>query len=217
MGDAMTDEMLKSFVLKLAGVSVVAAVIWMTAVAPEVKRLHEIKAAYASQSTEISEGETAMADQSGRIQASVDRMNEIRDELISELQTGSDITSHKHIQDTAERNNLTVSRIEPLRSSESTHVNEADQSKIRLLTKEFRVECAGSYDGLVGYINDLSNGSTIAKVNTFRIVPVSEEGARMILQVSTYQLLDTNKVFSGTLTESSSTQISDGSSTDGDL
>jgi len=216
MGDAMTDEMLRSFVLKLGGVSIVAAVIWMTAVAPEVKRLHEIKVAYASQSTEISEGERTMADQRGRIQASVDRMNDIRDELISQLRSGSDINAHKHIQDTAENNNLMVSRVEPLRSSESTRVNKTDQSKIRLLTKEFRVECAGSFDGLVGYINDLSNGSTIAKVNTFRIVPVSAESARMILQISTYQLLDANTVFSGSVI-GSSTQVSDGSSTDGDL
>jgi hypothetical protein len=215
MGDTMSQEVLKAFVIKLLGVSLLTAIAWYMAVKPQTDRLNELRITNATQMIEITQGEEAIADLSDKVIASEGQLDKIREEILVQLDMDQGTNAHKRLQESAELHNLTVTRIEPLRSSIATHKGKSeDQAEIQLETKEFRIECVGPFGGIVGFLNDLSNGEQISKVDSFRIVPVSRAGARMIMQVSIFQFVDTPKVFSEA-SRSASQQLQDGGDTNG--
>jgi hypothetical protein len=214
MGDTMSQEVLKAFVIKLLGVSLLAAIAWYMAVKPQTDRLNELRLTNATQMIEITQGEEAIASLSDKVIASESQLDKIREEILLQFDMDQGTNAHKRLQESAEQHYLTVTRIEPLRSSITTHKGKSDQGDVQLETKEFRVECVGPFGGIVGFLNDLSNGEQISKVDSFRIVPVSRAGARMIMQVSIFQFVDTPKVFSEA-SRSASQQLQDGGDTNG--
>jgi len=204
----MNNEIQKSFVLKLAGLSIAAGLGWYTAVGPQLVRVQEAKQAQATQNNDISQGEEAIALFADQVQTSIDLMSDVQNMLTIQLDIDRATDAHKHLQDAAEANSLMVSRIEPLNTSTKKRISQVDMSFIELETREFRVECVGPYDGIIGYLSTLSNGPNIARINSFKLTPVSSQYAQLILQVSFYQLTDIPEAFTKSFS-TSATKIKD--------
>jgi hypothetical protein len=194
----MSQDIQKSFLVRLIVISLIVSVAWYLIVGPQVIRVQEISEAHESQIEDISVGEEAINKHASQLTKSLQQMSEVRDQLILQFDVGHSSNYHKHLQEAAESHGLTVSRIEPLRTSVAKRESEKDQGDIKLESKEFRVECGGSYAGIVEYLEGLSNGPSVAKVSTFRIIPTSTNQARMIMQVSVYHLIETPDSFSKT-------------------
>jgi hypothetical protein len=212
----MNQETQKTFVLKLLGLSIIAGGVWHTAIAPQVARVGDVGQQRLKQIDEIEEGESAIARQAATVQSSVSRMTKVRNELSSQFSMHTDTNWHKDLQESAERFGLTVSRIEPFRNAVVSRDTELDQGLVKLGTKEFRIEGLGSYDGIVKYLESLSNGSNIARVNSFRITPVSKEYARLTLQVSIYQITEVPEAFSNSFNQTDE-KITQAGGTDGEI
>lgn len=198
----MNQETQKTFALKLMGLSIIAGGVWHTVISPQVNRVGDVGQQRLKQIDEIEEGESAIMRQAAVVQSSVSRMTKVRNELSSQFSVHTDTNWHKDLQESAEGFGLTVSRIEPLRNSVVSRETDLDQGVIQLGTKEFRIESLGSYDGIVKFLESLSNGSNIARVNSFRITPVSKEYARLMLQVSIYQITEVPESFTSSFNKS---------------
>lgn len=195
----MSLDIQRGFVFRLIAVSVIVSIAWMMIVGPRVHKVDEMNQVRHAQDQEIAAGEEAIGHYSSRLGVSMERMSRVRDHLVSQLDASQSSNTHKLLQDSAESHDLTVSRIEPMRTTLAKSISDIDQSEIHLETKEFRVECAGPYAGIVGYLEDLSSDSNMAKASTFRIIPVGKDNARMIVQVSIYQLIEIPEAFTRSL------------------
>ena len=185
----MNQDILKSFFIKFAVVAGVGAGGWMLLVGSRLGMEQEIRLSHASHVEHITNGERAIAEHAQAMNVSLERMNAVGHELQEQLGGDQSTNVHKQLQDTAENLGLTVSRIEPLQTSVQKYSRGEGQAGLELETKSFRVECAGTYSGIVKYIDELGNGPNIAKVGSFRILPTSSEHARVVLQISTYELV----------------------------
>ena len=210
----MNQEIKKIFIIKLCGISLCMAVAWHMAVGPRVKRAQEINESFTVQTNEIEQGELAVGQYSKQLHAAIDQMSHVRDEIVAQLDVERKTDVHKLLQESAESFNLTVSRIEPLRTNIAEHIHQESKDEIRLETSEFRVECSGTYDGVVRLIESLSNSQNIAKVNSFRIIPVSNDDVRVIMQVAVYRLVEYPDTFTGAFGAVSAQLTSVGDRTD---
>ncbi len=196
----MNQDTQRVFFVRLLVISLVGAVAWHFLVGAKLDREQELKRLFALQTEEISQGEQEIALHADQLADSIRRMQKTRDEMMVHLDMIDSSKVHKILQDAADRYHLTISRVEPMRKSVDKRVRESDQDQdpIELEISEFRVECAGSFDGLVKFISELSEGHHLATVNSFRIIPVSAESARMSIQVSVYQISNAPKAFTET-------------------
>lgn len=195
MGEAMNQDIMKNFLVKLIAISAISAVIWHTLISPQVDKLKDLQEARSSQAHEIDQGEQTIALHADEMNETLKRMDTVRSEISTNLNVNQATNVHRYLQESANRRTLTVSRIEPLRSSSVKKSNPLTKQEIELETKEFRIECVGSYNATMNFFQDLSSGDNIAKVSSFRIIPVSEQDVRMIVQVSVYQLVKVPDTF----------------------
>ncbi|PCI09392.1 hypothetical protein COB72_06620 [bacterium] len=202
----MNQDIQKIFITKLVLASLGTALVWYMTIGAKEKQVYDLEQIYIAQMSEVTQGEAEMSKNESMIDYCVTQMCSIRDELSTQFDVNETINARKHIQDAAEMYSLTVSRIEPLRSSLTKKKNKVDDTEITIKTEEYRVECVGPFDGIVRYVDDLSNSSQITKVNSFRIIPVSSEYARMILQVSVYRLVEVPETFNESFDHKASSQ-----------
>ena len=191
----MNYDTQRSFFFRLGIVSLIGAISWHILVGAKLEREQELKRTFASQTEAILQGEQEIERHADQLETSIERMQKVRDEMITHLDMVQSSKVHQILQDAAESYDLTVSRVEPVRMQTNKRVRKSDQSEIELGISEFRIECEGSYGGLVGFISELSNGTHLAKVGSFRIIPISNDSARMNIQVSVYQFAEAPAVF----------------------
>jgi len=184
----MNQDTMKSFFMKLGLISLAGAGGWYFLVGAQLEAEQEIKGARDAQVRHLTQGEESIGLHAEQVERSLERMRVVRDGLRAQLDSATATDMHGHLQDLAEAKGLTVTKIEPLRKRIDKLKRGPGQAELELATQEFRLECDGPYSGIVGYIQELSSGSSITKVGSFRMLPTSKETARMILQVSTYEL-----------------------------
>lgn len=195
MGDSMNQETQRNFIIKLITASIVCGGVWFSMVGPKLTELDELAQVLESQSEEVSVGEKLIQQHSQQVGQTVLKMQDIRNDIGKQLDVMNEVNVHKHIQDAAEARGLTVSRIEPLRVTINKRMSSVDQKEVKIQTREFRIECVGAFGSTIAYLDDLNRSVNLSKVSMFRIVPVSSEYARMILQVEVYQLIDAPEMF----------------------
>ena len=205
----MNQDIQKTFITKLILAALGTGLVWYMTIGAKEKQVFDLEQVYISQMSEVTQGEDEMNKNKNATEYCVTQMCSIRDEMATQFDVNETVNARKHIQDAAEMYSLTVSRIEPLRSSLTKKKNKVDATEITIKTEEYRVECVGPFDGIVRYVDDLSNASQIAKVNSFRVIPVSSEYARMILQVSVYRLVEVPDTFSESFDHTTSSQKND--------
>ncbi len=191
----MNRDIQKTFLFRLGIVSLVGAVAWHILVGAKLEREQELRRAFALQTKLILEGEQEIDQYADELSDSIDRMQRTREEMITHLDMVESAKVHQILQSSAEFHGLTVSRIEPVRMGTDKRVRSTDQSEISLGINEYRIECSGSFGSLVGFIGELSSGKYLAQVGSFRIIPTSNDSARMNIQVSVYQLVEAPEVF----------------------
>ena len=199
----MNQDLLKSFLIKLTGVTLVASVAWMMIVSPHVQRVRDISETYSIEATAIEQGEQSILQYGDQLKVDFIHIGEIRRELTEQLDVHKELNIHKYLQETAEAAQLTVSRIEPLGSQISKYVDELDQSEISLQSTEYRIECEGMFSGIVHFLHGLHSGPNITKASSLRILPLSNDRARMIIQITMFQLTDVPDSFLESLDDSS--------------
>ncbi len=202
----MNQDIQKTFITKLVLAALGTGLVWYMTIGAKEKQVYDLDQIYIAQMSEVTQGEDEMSKNESTIDYCMTQMCSIRDELATQFDVTETINARKHIQDAAEMYSLTVSRIEPLRSSLTKKKNKLDGTEITIKTEEYRVECVGPFDGIVRYVDDLSNSSQITKVNSFRVIPVSSEYARMILQVSVYRLVEVPETFNENFDHKASSQ-----------
>tara|TARA_A100001391_G_scaffold190385_1_gene162755 strand:+ start:1010 stop:1669 length:660 start_codon:yes stop_codon:yes gene_type:complete len=184
----MNQDTMKSFFVKLGLISLAGAAGWHFLVGAELESERDLKLARQAQVHELTQGEKSIGLHARQVELSLDRMRGVRDELRVQLDAEHTMNMHEQLQTLAEYKGLTVTRIEPLRKRVEKLKRGAGLGKLELESQEFRVECEGPYSGVVEYIEELSNGASIAKISSFRMLPTSMESVRMILQVSAYEI-----------------------------
>lgn len=195
----MNQDTMKSFFVKLGLISLVGAGGWYFLVGAQLEAEGELKLARDAQVSQLNQGEESIGLHARQVERSLERMRGVRDELRAQLDSANATNMHEHLQDLAEAKGLTVTKIEPLRKRIDKLKRGSGQAELELATQEFRLECDGPYAGIVGYIEELGSGSSISKVISFRMLPTSKETARMILQVSTYEIGEFPEAFEETM------------------
>jgi|GEM_PF-6586387 len=185
----MNQELQKNFLIKLIAVSAVLAATWFYVVGSQSKKLHTLTQQHVMQEHQVKQGEELITQYESQVENSVAQMNDVRTTIFEQLDVKQELNLHKLLQDSAESFGLTVARIEPLRTATSSNIEDDPKKLITLETHEFRVECSGPYDGIVRYIEDISTSMNMAKVDSFRVIPLTSDNARLILQATTYELI----------------------------
>lgn len=199
----MNTQTSKSFAIKLAVVSIGAAVAWHLVVGPQVQRVQALKLDLTQQAKEIQIGEEAISQFSGSMQSSMADMSEIKEAIAEQFDLNQSVNSHKFLQETAEQAGLTVLRVEPLGVGVNSKVIPASNEELVMETEEYRLECVGQYAGLVHFLDMVNHSTNIAKVNTFRFIPLSKDSTRGLLQVSVYQMTKTPKLLTSVTADQS--------------
>ncbi len=189
----MKAEITKAFALKVALVSAGAAVAWHFVVGAQVNTVDELKVSLEHQAAEIQIGEDAIHEHADSVEASIKVMSEIGEAMAEQFDVHHHVNSHKFLQAAAENAGLTVLRVDPLGMSQKVTVNKLTNEKLVLETEEYRLECVGDYAGLVQFFETICTSENMAKVKTFRIVPVSAESTRAFMQISMYEISDAPK------------------------
>lgn len=204
MGYALIQDTHRNFILKIVAGSIALSGVWFSVVGPKLTAFEDAKYARQAQTNEIAEGEQAVEQFSMQVDASMARIQALQHDLGIQLDLLQEVDVHKHLQDTAEAYQLTVSRIEPLRDTTTKRASSVEGGlDITMQTREFRIECVGAYDGVVKYLQSLSQSTNLSKVSSFRVVPVSGDHARMILQVEVYSMNDAPKALTESLASAS--------------
>lgn len=192
----MNPDIQKAFLLRLIIVTglVVAARYFL--VLPRVSQGEDLARTYQAQQEIIEQGEQAIGQHAGMVSELLTSMHAARVDMLYRFQASGSTQMHNQLQSLADQHKLTVSRIEPLKTSASRGKSGLPPEEIEMETIEFRIECEGLYSGVVAYLNDLSMGTNMATVRTFRMVPVGSGRARATMQVAMHQLLKTPEVFS---------------------
>ncbi|MGV6814487.1 MAG: hypothetical protein ACWA5W_05685 [Phycisphaerales bacterium] len=184
----MNSQTSKSFAIKLALASIGAAVAWHVVVGSQVDEVRDLRHDLEQQNKEIEVGQEAINQFSGSMQSSIKQMSEIKDTIATQFDLDHSVNSHKFLQETAEQAGLTVLRVEPLGAEVNSRELPASSEELVMETEEYRLECVGPYASLAQFLDMINHSANIAKVNTFRLVPLSKDSTRGLLQVSVYQL-----------------------------
>lgn len=211
----MNRDIQKAFLLRLLIIAAIAFGARQVLVLPQVQRAQELADTYQIQSTQLAQGEQAIATHADEVSRSVQRMRRVRDTLSKQLVLSESTEIHKQLQNAAESHRLTVARVEPMRTTQEKRVSGQPPQDIRLEILDFRIECVGPFSGIVGYLQELAGEDHMAKVTSFRLVPISSDSAQVIMQLSVHQLLETPDTFSTAFADSEgSTRISDAGASD---
>ena len=189
----MNSQTSKSFAIKLTLASIAMAVAWHIVVGSQVDAVQGLRLDLEQQNKEIEAGQEAISQFSGSMQSSIKQMSEIKETIAAQFDLDHSVNSHKFLQETAEQAGLTVLRVEPLGVGVNSRQIPVTNEELVIETEEYRLECVGPYDSLVHFLEMINHSSNIAKVNTFRFIPLSKDSTRGLLQVSVYQMTKTPK------------------------
>ncbi len=167
-----------------------AAAISYFVVQPKVTTATEVRSELAREQEFIEKGEQEIASSSDRVDAMVAAMRDARDAMLGDLSNTDPTQSQQQLQRLANDRGLTVTRIEPVRSSFDEVKTGSPEQDARIEIKEYRVECRGAFNAVVAFIDDLQRGSGQPRVSSFRMVPADAERVRAVVSVEMLEMVD---------------------------
>lgn len=192
----MINTMTRAFFTKLALIVAAMVAINHYAVRPKAHAMGEVMDEYRSQAEFLQTGLIAMEQSGHEIERFNEHIADIQAKMLRELQPDPTILAHQRLHRFASARDLTVTRVEPLRSTiKKSNDGGVLTNPIAIDTKDFKMECHGAFHSVLSLIADIQSGPHHAQVTSFRMVPISEEAVRVVMQVRLTEL----KAFSDAL------------------
>jgi len=186
----MNAEISRTFVVKLILICIAALVLNYFVVRPKQAEANTLDTAHASKMTLVDQGEQEMQRHRQQIEESVTQMSQLRQEMIEDLQPAQSLQSHQLLQKYAQRSDLTLTRIEPIKSVFEQSPTEGAEQDIKIELTEYRIECRGTFNAVVSFITEVQQGKRQGIIKHFRMVPLDDASVRAIMQVKLIELVD---------------------------
>lgn len=186
----MSSEVQRKFFIKLFAFSLGMGAVGHFVVGPKVIEASERTYQLEVQSSTIAAGEIDIQRQAVEVAQAKESMRAVTDRMLEDLQIDSSIQSHQLLQRYAVSNGLTVTRVEPLQSTFSEVMTGFPEQRAKIEEKIFRIECQGSFAGIVAFIDELQDGPGRACLSSFRIMPSSEQSVSLMMTVKLIELVD---------------------------
>lgn len=152
--------------------------------AAEMERVHDAHHEY------IDLGEQEMASNADQVEALVSNMRAARDAIVNDLTNSVPAQTHQQLQRLAIDRGLTVTRVEPTKSSVHESKTGTPAQSVKIEEKEFRIECQGAFSGVVAFVDDIQRSPGQPRVSSFRMIPTDENRVRASVTINLIELIE---------------------------
>lgn len=157
-------------------------------VSPRISEARSMSEKREQQLAYIEQGESHIADHQDGLRRVIDSTMRARDAMIKDLSADPDLKDQQLFQRLASTHELTLTRVEPMKSSPVSTDLGSPERVAEIDRKAFRIECRGAYSDLISYIEDLQSSPCRMRVTSFRLVPIGVQEVRCTLNVSMVEL-----------------------------
>lgn len=152
--------------------------------AAEMERVHDEQSEY------IDLGEREMVKNIDQVEALVSNMRAARDAIVEDLTNDVPAQTHQQLQRLAVDRGLTVTRVEPTKSSIHEAKTGSPLQSFKVEEKEFRIECQGAFSGVVAFVDDIQRSPGQPRVSNFRMIPTDENRVRASVTINLIELIE---------------------------
>lgn len=186
----MSNDVQRSFFIKLVAFSLGMGAVGHFVVGPKVIEAADLNSQHKMQTNTIARGEQEILEQATQVAMAKESMQSVCDQILRDLMIDDSLQSHQIIQRSAVSNGLTVTRVEPLQAVFSEVKTGEPEQLAKLEEKIFRIECHGSFSGVVAFIEELQDGPGLASVSSFRMVPTADQAVSVMMSVKLIDLIE---------------------------
>lgn len=186
----MNADIQRTFVGKLLVLGLITGSMSFFLVRPKSLAASELESQFQIQSESIALGERNLEQHADLVSRAIIDMRAARDAMLDDLALNDAEQSHQLLQRTAIENGLTVTRVEPLQSILDDVQTGSVDEKAAVEKKQFRLECNGTYSGVVDFIQEMQQGPRLAQIESFRMMPTSEQSVRAIMYINLLELVE---------------------------
>lgn len=184
----MSTDLTRSAITRIAIIGIIAGGAGFFFVKPKMTAASDLRAESERRIEFIRAGESNIALHQEQLEELVSSTIESRKAMLEDLSPDDDLQDQQVFQRMAAARGLTITRVEPLReSSNAKEIGEFGAEAV-ILQKEYRIECRGSFSGLVRFIEDIQQSNRHMSVSNFRLVPTDAKRIRCSLTISMVEL-----------------------------
>lgn len=157
-------------------------------VTPRMSEAGEQVARQSRQLEYIEQGESHIANYQADLQKLIESTQQTRDAMLDDLSPHPELKDQQLFQRYASDHGITLTRVEPMKSSPVTLELGSPEYLADMQRKAFRLEMRGAYSDVISYIDQLQSSTCRMRVTSFRAVPSGEQDVRCTLNVSMVEL-----------------------------
>ncbi|MFG0314102.1 MAG: hypothetical protein ACF8LL_07945 [Phycisphaerales bacterium] len=184
----MNTDTMKAYMVRVLALGCVCGAASFLFVRPVITRASDLQGERQSQLEFIEQGEEHIAQYEDDLRRAVSSTRASRDAMLRDLRSDPDMQDQQLFQRLASARGLTLTRVEPMRSKLADATLGSPEQKAEVERKDYRLECRGSYSGLVQFIDDIQSSNRQMQVISFRLVPTSGQRVKTTLNLSMVEL-----------------------------
>lgn len=184
----MSIDTMRAYMVRVLALGCVCGAASFLFVRPVMTRASDLQSERQSQLEFIERGEEHIAQHEEELLRAVSDTRASRDAILSDLRSDPDMQDQQLFQRLAASRGLTLTRVEPMRSKLADAKLGSPDRQAQVERKDYRLECRGSYSGLVQFIDDIQSSNRQMQVISFRLVPTSGQRVKTTLNLSMVEL-----------------------------
>lgn len=184
----MNIDTMKAYMVRVLALGCVCGAASFLFVRPVIAKASDLQSERQSQLEFIEQGEEHIVQYEDELLRAVRDTRASRDAMLSDLRSDPDMQDQQLFQRLAATRGLTLTRVEPMRSKLADAKLGSPDRQAEVERKDYRLECRGSYSGLVQFIDDIQSNNRQMQVISFRLVPTSGQRVKTTLNLSMVEL-----------------------------
>ena len=184
----MTGDFTKVAMTRIVVVGILAGATNYLLVRPKLTQASDIMHEQHEREIYLREGEQVLDEEHVLLETRVIETAASRDSILQDLENTNGNQDQQHFQRLASARGLTITRVEPIRSSTSKQFLGEGLVEAEGTKKEYRIECRGAFSGFVSLLSDMQSSDRRLSVTDFRMVPAGEDEVRVSMTVGMFEL-----------------------------
>lgn len=186
----MNSEFAKSAMTRIVLVGVLAGAANYVLVRPKLTQASDIVHEQRNREVFLKQGEQVLYTENDQLKSRVVETAHTRDKVLEDLENSKGNQDQQQFQRLAGARGLTITRVEPIRSSSVKQFVGEGLVEAQAVKKEYRIECRGAFSGFVSLMSDMQSSNRRLSVTDFRLVPAGEDEVRVSMTVAMLELTE---------------------------
>ncbi len=197
----MNSDITKNAAVRIAVVGLLVGAANFALVRPKLAEATEMKDEQSKRSLYLQQGEQVLVEEQDSLTERARDTAESRDKILLDLDASKGNQDQQQFLRLASARGLTITRVEPIRSSVTKQGLGEGLTQAEALLKEYRIECRGAFSGFVSLLSDIQSSDRRLSVTDFRMVPAGENEARVSMTISLLELTEYPSILKTMLVE----------------